>query len=156
MFACVDGFGCLMHEQLYYDYITNILQKTMLAIINAVLVFILSIIVALNVYYVLKLQYTQATIRDELEKKVLQAINTMDLMDLKEFKDLEPNTKKFYKAYISGAIMPLVIKHFNVLLTTSKEYNQLVDKKTMDDFMTNLSKELETATNQFIHTAQSS
>jgi ATP phosphoribosyltransferase regulatory subunit HisZ len=128
----------------------------MLAIINAVLVFILSIIVALNVYYVLKLQYTQATIRDELEKKVLQAINTMDLMDLKEFKDLEPNTKKFYKAYISGAIMPLVIKHFNVLLTTSKEYNQLVDKKTMDDFMTNLSKELETATNQFIHTAQSS
>lgn len=128
----------------------------MLAIINAVLVFILSIIVALNVYYVLKLQYTQATIRDELEKKVLQAINTMDLMDLKEFKDLEPNTKKFYKAYISGAIMPLVIKHFNVLLTTSKEYNQLVDKKTMDDFMTNLSKELETATVQFIHTAQSS
>jgi LPS O-antigen subunit length determinant protein (WzzB/FepE family) len=128
----------------------------MLAIINAVLVFILSIIVALNVYYVLKLQYTQATIRDELEKKVLQAINTMDLMDLKEFKDLEPNTKKFYKEYISGAIMPLVIKHFNVILTTSKEYNQLVDKKTMDDFMTNLSKELETATVQFIHTAQSS
>lgn len=128
----------------------------MLAIVNAVLVFILSVIVALNVYYVLKLQYTQATIREELEKKVLEAINTMDLMDLKEFKDLEPNTKKFYKAYISGAIMPLVIKHFNVLLTTSKEYNQLVDKKTMDDFINNLSKELETATVNFIHSAQSS
>lgn len=128
----------------------------MLTIVNAVLVFILSIIVALNVYYVLKLQYTQAIIRDELEKKVLEAINTMDLMDLKEFKDLEPNTKKFYKAYVSGAIMPLVIKHFNVLLTTSKEYNQLVDKKVMDDFMTNLSKELETATVNFIHSAQSS
>lgn len=128
----------------------------MLTIVNAVLVFILSIIVALNVYYVLKLQYTQATIRDELEKKVLEAINTMDLMDLKEFKDLEPNAKKFYKAYVSGAIMPLVIKHFNVLLTTSKEYNQLVDKKTMDDFMTNLSKELEAATVHFIHSAQSS
>lgn len=128
----------------------------MLAFVNAVLVFILSIVVALNVYYVLKLQYTQAVIREELEKKVLEAINTMDLMDLKEFKDLEPNTKKFYKAYISGAIMPLIIKHFNVLLTTSKEYTQGVDKKKMDEFMANLSKELENATVQFIHEAQSS
>lgn len=128
----------------------------MLAIIIAILLAVLSVIVALNVYYVLKLQYTQATIREELEKKVLEAINTMDLMDMKEFKDLEPNVKQFYKEYISGAIMPLVIKHFNVLLTTSKEYNQLVDKKTMDDFMDNLSKELETATVQFIHTTQSS
>lgn len=128
----------------------------MLAFVNAVLVFILSVVVALNVYYVLKLQYTQAVIREELEKKVLDALNTMDLMDLKEFKDLEPNVKKFYKTYISGAIMPLVIKHFNVLLTTSKEYPQVSDKKKMDEFMANLNKELEKATIEFIHVAQTS
>lgn len=126
----------------------------MLYVINAALVFILSIIVALNVYYVMKLRYTQAYIREELEKKVEEALQTMDLSDLKEFKGMDPNMKKFYKAYIVGGIMPLVIKHFNILLTTSKEYSQLSDKNKMDKFLTELNTELEKSVVEFIHLSQ--
>jgi hypothetical protein len=128
----------------------------MLYVINAVLVFVLSIIVALNVYYVMKLRYTQAYIREELEKKVEEALHTMDLSDLKEFKGMDPNIRKFYKAYIVDGIMPLVIKHFNILLTTSKEYSQLNDKKKMDKFLAELNTELEKSIVEFIHLSQTS
>ena len=80
----------------------------------------------------------------------------MDLSDLKEFKGMDPNIRKFYKAYIVDGIIPLVIKHFNILLTTSKEYSQLNDKKKMDKFLAELNTELEKSIVEFIHLSQTS
>jgi hypothetical protein len=50
----------------------------------------------------------------------------------------------------------LVIKHFNILLTTSKEYSQLNDKMKMDKFLAQLNTELEKSIVEFIHLSQTS
>lgn len=127
----------------------------MLAIVNSILVLVLTIIVAINIYYVMKLQYTQITIRDELENKIRQTIGNMDLSDLKEFRDVEPSTKQFYKAYLAGVIVPMVIKHFNVLLTSSKEYVRFKSTNDVDGFVEDVKDILDRATAEFLSNIQS-
>jgi hypothetical protein len=131
----------------------------MLSILNIVMIAILSLIIAMNMYNIIKLQYTQAFIRDELEKKVLSVIHNMDLTDLKEFNDLEPHVKQYYKDYVAGAIIPLMVKRFNVLMMTTNEYSRLknnkdVIKKEMDSFLVDFKKELEKMSIEFITNIQ--
>ena len=131
----------------------------MLNLINIILIGILSIILALNIYSIIKLQYSQAFIRDELEKKVFAVIHSMDLTDLKEFNDLEPHMKELYKEYIAGAIIPMIVQRFNILLLTSNEFNNFKNdkegyKKKMDAFLVDFKKQLEGLTINFIANAQ--
>lgn len=120
----------------------------MLNLINITLIGIISVILAINIYSIIKLQYSQAFIRDELEKKVVAVIHNMDLTDLKEFNDLEPHLKELYKEYVAGAIIPLAIQQFNVLMMTTKEYSNFKNdkenyKKKIDAFIVEFKKELE-------------
>ncbi len=131
----------------------------MLNLINIILIAVISVILALNIYHIIKLQYSQAFIRDELEKKVFAVIHNMDLTDLKEFNDLEPNMKELYKEYIAGAILPLIIQRFNILLMTTNEYTNFKNnkesyKKKMDEFLIEFKKELEKLSIEFITNTQ--
>lgn len=131
----------------------------MLNLLNVILIGILSSILAINIYSVLKLQYSQAFIRDELEKKVQAVIHNMDLTDLKEFNDLEPNMKELYKEYIAGAIIPMIVQRFNILLLTSNEYNNFKNnkesyKKKIDEFLVTFKKQLEALSIEFITNSQ--
>lgn len=131
----------------------------MLNIINITLIAVISLILAMNFYYVIKIQYTQAFIRDELEKKVFAVIHNMDLTDLKEFNDLEPNMKELYKEYIAGAIIPLIMQRFNILMMTTNEYtnfknNKETYKKKMDEFLIDFKKQLEALSIEFIANTQ--
>jgi hypothetical protein len=133
----------------------------MLNSLNVVMIGILAFILALNIYSIIKLQYSQAFIRDELEKKVLDFIHTMDLTDLKEFNDLEPHIKQYYKEYLAGAIIPLIIKRLNILISTSAEYasmknNEEQFRKQMDAFLIEFKKELENKSIDFITNVQTS
>lgn len=131
----------------------------MLHLLNIILVGIISVILAMNMYYIIKLQYSQAFIRDELEKKVFAVIHNMDLTDLKEFNDLEPHMKELYKEYIAGAIIPLLIKRFNILIMTTSEYSNFKNdkesyKKKIDAFLVDFKKELENLSIEFITNTQ--
>jgi uncharacterized membrane protein (DUF106 family) len=131
----------------------------MLNLLNVILIGILSSILAINIYSVLKLQYSQAFIRDELEKKVQAVIHNMDLTDLKEFNDLEPNMKELYKEYIAGAIIPMIVQRINILLLTSNEYNNFKNnkesyKKKIDEFLVTFKKQLEALSIEFITNSQ--
>lgn len=131
----------------------------MLNLINIILIAVISVILALNIYHIIKLQYSQAFIRDELEKKVFAVIHNMDLTDLKEFNDLEPNMKELYKEYIAGAILPLIMQRFNILLMTTNEYTNFKNnkesyKKKMDEFLIEFKKELEKLSIEFITNTQ--
>lgn len=132
----------------------------MLNLLNIVLVGILSVILAMNIYYIIKLQYSQAFIRDELEKKVLAVIHNMDLTDLKEFNDLEPHMKELYKEYVAGAIIPLLVQRFNILMMTTNEYSSFKNdkesyKKKLDAFLIEFKKQLEDLSIEFITNVQS-
>lgn len=131
----------------------------MLNLINIILIAVISVILALNIYHIIKLQYSQAFIRDELEKKVFAVIHNMDLTDLKEFNDLEPHMKELYKEYIAGAILPLIVQRFNILLLTSKEYTNFKNdkesyRKKMDEFLIEFKKQLENLSIEFITNTQ--
>lgn len=131
----------------------------MLNLLNIVLVGIISLILAINIYYIIKLQYSQAFIRDELEKKVFAVIHNMDLTDLKEFNDLEPHMKEFYKEYVAGAIIPLLVQRFNILMMTTNEYSHLKNdkenyKKKMDDFLVDFKQTLENMSIEYITNMQ--
>lgn len=131
----------------------------MLNLLNIVLIGIISVILAMNIYYIIKLQYSQAFIRDELEKKVFAVIHNMDLTDLKEFNDLEPNMKELYKEYVAGAIIPLLVQRFNILMMTTSEYSNFMNnkesyKKKMDEFLVDFKKQLENLSIEFITNIQ--
>lgn len=131
----------------------------MLNLLNVILIGIISVILAINIYSIIKLQYSQAFIRDELEKKVQAVIHNMDLTDLKEFNDLEPDMKALYKEYIAGAIIPMIVQRFNILLLTSNEYNNFKNnkesyKKKMDEFLVAFKKQLEVVSIDLITNAQ--
>jgi hypothetical protein len=132
----------------------------MLNLLNIILIGIISVILAMNIYYIIKLQYSQAFIRDELEKKVFAVIHNMDLTDLKEFNDLEPHLKELYKEYVAGAIIPLLIQRFNVLMMTTSEYSNFKNdkesyKKKIDAFLIEFKKELENMSIEYITNIQS-
>lgn len=127
----------------------------MLNLLNIILIGIISVILAMNIYYIIKLQYSQAFIRDELEKKVFAVIHNMDLTDLKEFNDLEPHMKELYKEYVAGAIIPLLIQRFNILMMTTNEYSNFKNdkesyKKKIDAFLVEFKKELEKMSIEYI------
>jgi hypothetical protein len=132
----------------------------MLNLLNIILIGIISVILAMNIYYIIKLQYSQAFIRDELEKKVFAVIHNMDLTDLKEFNDLEPHLKELYKEYVAGAIIPLLIQRFNVLMMTTSEYSNFKNdkesyKKKINAFLIEFKKELENMSIEYITNIQS-
>lgn len=113
----------------------------------------------MNIYYIIKLQYSQAFIRDELEKKVLAVIHNMDLTDLKEFNDLEPHMKELYKEYVAGAIIPLIVQRFNILMMTTSEYANFKNdketyKKKIDEFLIEFKKDLEKMSIEYITNIQ--
>lgn len=131
----------------------------MLNLLNVILIGIISVILAMNMYYIIKLQYSQAFIRDELEKKVFAVIHNMDLTDLKEFNDLEPHMKELYKEYVAGAIIPLIIQRFNILMMTTSEYSSFKNdkegyKKKIDEFLVEFKKELEKMSIEYITNIQ--
>jgi hypothetical protein len=131
----------------------------MLNLLNVILIGIISVILAINIYSIIKLQYSQAFIRDELEKKVQAVIHNMDLTDLKEFNDLEPEMKALYKEYIAGAIIPMIVQRFNILMMTTNEYNSFKNnkesyKKKMDEFLVAFKKQLEIVSIDFITKSQ--
>jgi hypothetical protein len=131
----------------------------MLNLLNIILIGVISVILAINIYSIIRLQYSQAFIRDELEKKVQAVIHNMDLTDLKEFNDLDPNMKELYKEYIAGAIIPMIIQRFNILMLTTNEYNNFKNnkesyKKKMDEFLVVFKKQLEASTIDFITNSQ--
>lgn len=131
----------------------------MLNLLNVILIGIISVILAMNMYYIIKLQYSQAFIRDELEKKVFAVIHNMDLTDLKEFNDLEPHIKELYKEYVAGAIIPLIIQRFNILMMTTSEYSSFKNdkegyKKKIDEFLVEFKKELEKMSIEYITNIQ--
>lgn len=131
----------------------------MLNLLNVILIGIISVILAMNIYYIIKLQYSQAFIRDELEKKVFAVIHNMDLTDLKEFNDLEPHMKELYKEYVAGAIIPLIIKRLNILMMTTSEYSNFKNdkasyKKKIDEFLVDFKKELEKMSIEYITNIQ--
>lgn len=132
----------------------------MLSVLNAVLISCLAVIVALNIYFLMRLQYTQAYIREELEKKVNDMIHTMDLTDLKEFNSLEDNMKDYYKTYFANVIIPLLVKNLSVMVMTTDEYAGLKDKaatkKKMDAFISEVKKQLDAYSVQFIAAAAES
>jgi hypothetical protein len=131
----------------------------MLNLLNVILIGTISVILAMNIYYIIKLQYSQAFIRDELEKKVFAVIHNMDLTDLKEFNDLEPHMKELYKEYVAGAIIPLIIQRFNILMMTTSEYSNFKNnkesyKKKIDAFLVEFKKELENMSIEYITNIQ--
>jgi hypothetical protein len=131
----------------------------MLNLLNVILIGTISVILAMNIYYIIKLQYSQAFIRDELEKKVFAVIHNMDLTDLKEFNDLEPHMKELYKEYVAGAIIPLIIQRFNILMMTTSEYSNFKNnkesyKKKIDEFLVEFKKELENMSIEYITNIQ--
>lgn len=131
----------------------------MLNLLNVILIGVISVILAMNIYYILKLQYSQAFIRDELEKKVSAVIHNMDLTDLKEFNDIEPHMKEMYKEYVAGAIIPLLIQRFNILMMTTSEYAKFINdkesyKKKIDEFLVDFKKQLENNSIEYITNIQ--
>jgi hypothetical protein len=52
-------------------------------------------------------------------------VDDFDITYLKEFKDLDPFLKDLYRKYISGAILPIVVKKFNSLIVNEATYKTL-------------------------------
>ena len=83
----------------------------------------------------------------------------MDLTDLKEFNDIEPHMKEIYKEYVAGAIIPLLIQRFNILMMTTSEYAKFINdkesyKKKIDEFLVDFKKQLESNSIEYITNIQ--
>jgi hypothetical protein len=104
----------------------------MLGLLNLILIIIIIIVIAVNMF----LTFKNANQYKELKSKV----DNFDITYLKEFKELDPFLKDLYTKYISGAIIPIVVKKFNALIANQEQYKTLKANP----------KEVETLMNAFI------
>lgn len=123
--------------------------------LTIMLVLVLTCILSITVYSVMRLRHAHVEnqraleqTRVTLEEKIKKSLEIIDLTDLAEFRKLDPLVKQYYKKYISGKIMPIVVTTLNQLLTSTKEYEQAVAnpkeiEKVLDEFVTQLQTSLD-------------
>ena len=89
----------------------------MLGVLNFSLIIVILVVIAFNMF----LTFQNANRYKELKYMV----DDFDITYLKEFKDLDPFLKDLYRKYISGAILPIVVKKFNSLIVNEATYKTL-------------------------------
>lgn len=97
----------------------------MLSVLNSVLIIIIIFVIIINFILFRQAQKDITDLKSQIDVGIQKKLNDINLLQMGEFKDLDPLIKDYYKDLIVNTLFPLVWKRVNEMIVSSDLYKQV-------------------------------